>query len=252
LTADRPAASVAPAETVGADASPAERATSSVELLWDLVFVFAVTQVTTLLADHPSWVRFGEAMLALAIVWWAWSAFVWVPNAFPADSSALRGYLLTGTVLIFIVGLALPQAFGAYGLLFACAYTGVRIVHLELYIDASAQGRARRDAMTGFTVTTVAAMALLLGGALLSGWPRAALWTIGIMIDYAGPVWLTRELPRRRQRVSPAAAGRTEPRSAGGGGRPAGPGCGRLRTVPHDRAGSGRRDRPAGRGETIG
>jgi low temperature requirement protein LtrA len=46
-----------------------ERETSSVELLWDLVFVFAVTQVTTLLAALPSWGRFAQSMLVLALVW---------------------------------------------------------------------------------------------------------------------------------------------------------------------------------------
>jgi low temperature requirement protein LtrA len=204
LTADRPAAAVEPEPTADADAPLADRATSSVELLWDLVFVFAITQVTTLLADHTSWERFGEAMLALAIVWWAWSAFVWVSNAFPADSPALRGYLLTCTVLIFIVGLALPHAFGPYGLLFACSYTAVRLLHLKMYTDASGQGRARRDAINGFAVSSIAGMALMLGGALVSGWPRAALWTVGIAIDYAGPAWLTRDRLRGLQRVAVA------------------------------------------------
>jgi low temperature requirement protein LtrA len=204
LTADPPSAPVEPERSDGADPSLAERATSSVELLWDLVFVFAVTQVTTLLADDTSWERFGEAMLVLAIIWWAWSAFVWVSNAFPADSPVLRGYLLTSTVLIFVVGLALPHAFGPDGLLFACAYTAVRLVHLMLYADASAQGRAGRDAITGFTASSIAGMALLLGGALLSGWPRAALWTVGISIDYVVPAWVTRERLRGLQQVAVA------------------------------------------------
>jgi low temperature requirement protein LtrA len=204
LTTDPPAAAGEPQRTVDADAPPLDRATSSVELLWDLVFVFAVTQVTTLLADHTSWERFGEAMLVLAIICWAWSAFVWVSNAFPADSPALRGYLLTCTVLIFIVGLALPHAFGSDGLLFACAYTAVRLVHLKMYTDASVQGRARRDSITGFTASSIVGMVLLIGGALLSGWPRAALWTIGIGIDYAGPAWLTRDRLRGLQQVAVA------------------------------------------------
>jgi low temperature requirement protein LtrA len=182
----------------------AERGTSPVELLWDLVFVFAVTQVATLLAHDTDWVRFGEAMLVLAIVWWAWSAFVWASNALPADSLALRGYLLTCTVLIFIVGLALPHAFGSEGLLFACAYAVVRLVHLKLYADVARQGRARRESITGFAATVMVGMALLIGGAFLTGWPRAALWTAGIAIDYAGPAWLTRERLRGLQQVAVA------------------------------------------------
>jgi low temperature requirement protein LtrA len=182
----------------------AERETSRVELLWDLVFVFAVTQVATLLAHDTDWVRFGEAMLALAIVWWAWSAFVWASNAVPADSLALRGYLLTCAVLIFIVGLALPHAFGSEGPLFACTYVVVRLVHLKLYADAARQGRARRESITGFALTVVVGMALLIAGAFVTGWPRAALWTAGIAIDYAGPAWLTRDRLRGLQHVAVA------------------------------------------------
>ncbi len=54
-----------------------DRRTTPVELLWDLVFVFAITQVTTLLWRDLTWRGFGRAMLVLALVWWAWSAYVW-------------------------------------------------------------------------------------------------------------------------------------------------------------------------------
>ncbi|MGZ3587332.1 MAG: low temperature requirement protein A, partial [Candidatus Limnocylindrales bacterium] len=87
---------------VAAQPAP-ERRTTPIELFWDLVFVFAVTQVTTLLAHRTNWVRFGEAMLVLALVWWAWSAFVWAANAQEEQSRTLRACLLTGTVLVFIV-----------------------------------------------------------------------------------------------------------------------------------------------------
>lgn len=183
----------------------AERRASAVELLWDLVFVFAVTQVTALMAHRATWGRFGQAMLVLALIWWAWSAFVWAANAQEEDSRALRGYLLAATVLIFIVGLALPQAFGAEGLLFACAYALVRFLHLALYIDASRRGNARWSAIAGFAVTVVIGMALLIaGGALLHGWQRALVWTIAAAIDYAGPAWLTRERLRGLQHVAVA------------------------------------------------
>jgi low temperature requirement protein LtrA len=182
-----------------------ERRTSPVELLWDLVFVFAVTQVTTLLAANPTWGRFGESMLVLALVWWAWSAFVWAANAQPADSPTLRAYLLAATVLIFVVGLALPQAFGGEALLFAIVYTLVRLLHLALYADASRRGDASWSAIAGFAVTVIVGMALLIAGAaFLHGWHRVLLWTVAAAIDYAGPAWLTRERLRGLQRVSVA------------------------------------------------
>ena len=120
-----------------------ERRASAVELLWDLVFVFAITQVTALMAEHATWSRFGQAMLLLALVWWAWSAFVWAANAEADDSRALRASLLAGTVLIFIVGLSLPHAFASEGVLFACAYALVRFLHLALYPMPHARGTPR-------------------------------------------------------------------------------------------------------------
>jgi low temperature requirement protein LtrA len=183
----------------------AERRTSAVELLWDLVFVFAITQVTVSLAHEPTWARFGEGMLLLALVWWAWSAFVWASNAESEDSRALRGYLLLATVLIFIVGLALPQASGAEGALFAVSYALVRFLHLALYAHASRQGNASWSAIAGFGVTVAAGMLLLIIGAVFfHGWHRAVLWAAAAAIDYAGPAWLTREQLRGLQEVSVA------------------------------------------------
>ena len=97
-----------------------ERRTTPVELLWDLVFVFAITQVTTLLWRDLTWRGFGRAMLALALVWWAWSAFVWAANAQVRGlADAPRDACWPAPSLIFIVGLALPQAFGREAVLFA-------------------------------------------------------------------------------------------------------------------------------------
>src|SRR5881227_2366146 len=170
-----------------------ERRTSPVELLWDLVFVFAVTQVTTLLSKSLTWAGFGRSMLVLALVWWAWSAFVWAANAQPDDSRVLLAVLLAATACIFIAGIALPRAFGANATLFAGAYAAVRGLHLLLYADASRRGNASWSAIAGFAVTVVVGMALLL-----------ALWGLAAAIDYAGPGLLTRDRLRGLQRVAVA------------------------------------------------
>ena len=181
-----------------------ERRTSSVELLWDLVFVFAVTQVTTLLLDHLSWAGFGRAMLIMALVWWAWSAFVWAANAEASDSTALRLTLLVAAAFIFIAGLAVPEALTSEGLLFAVTYAVVRFLHLALYADASRKGNASWAAIAGFAVTVALGMGLLLAGALFHGTARIVLWAVAVPIDYAGPAWLTRERLRGLQRVAVA------------------------------------------------
>jgi low temperature requirement protein LtrA len=181
-----------------------ERRTAPIELLWDLVFVFAITRVTTLLGADLTWAGFGRAMLALALVWWAWSAFAWATNAQEPDSPALRLALLAATVLIFIAGLALPRAFGSEGTLFAATYACVRFVHLALYVHASRQGKASLGAIAGFAVTVAIGMGLLIGGSFASGGARVALWASAAAIDYAGPAWLTRERLRGLQRVAVA------------------------------------------------
>jgi low temperature requirement protein LtrA len=188
----------------GAQDAATERRTTPVELLWDLVFVFAVTQVTTLLVDRTNWARLGEAMLVLALVWWAWSAFVWAANAQEEESRTLRACLLAGTALIFIVGLAVPKAFGPNSLLFVLAYAAVRFLHLGVYADASRRGHAGRAAILSFAVTVVIGMVLLVIGALSHGSERVVLWLVALAIDYAGPAWLTRERLRGLQQVAVA------------------------------------------------
>ena len=167
--------------------------------------MFAVTQVTTLLARDLSWPGFGRAMLVLALVWWAWSAYVWAANAEQQRSRVLRGVLLLGMVLIFIAGLSLPHAFGERATVFACSYAGVRLLHLALYAHASKRGNASWSAIAGFATTVAIGMALLIAGSFLGETTRVVLWTLAVAIDYAG---------------SRLAHSRAPSRSAGGGGRP--------------------------------
>jgi low temperature requirement protein LtrA len=186
------------------DSGLRNRRTSPVELFWDLVFVFAITQVTSLLLHHMTWVGFGEAMLVLALVWWAWSAFVWAANAQEMDSPTLRTCLLVATVFIFITGMAVPRAFSGEATLFAVSYAVVRFMHLALYVDASRRGNAAWSAIAGFAITVLIGMALLIVGSFVSGAARAVMWIAAVAIDYAGPAWLTRERLRGLQQVAVA------------------------------------------------
>jgi low temperature requirement protein LtrA len=181
-----------------------ERRTSPVELLWDLVFVFAITQVTALITHELSWKGAGRGLLVLALMWWAWSAFVWAANAQDPDGRALRAALLVSMVLIFIAGLAVPHAFGDDATIFAVTYAGVRFIHLALYTDASRRGNASWSAIAGFGTTVVIGMTLLIVGSFFEGATRALLWIAAAAIDYAGPAWLTRERLRGLQQVAVA------------------------------------------------
>jgi len=192
------------AEALAAGSALEERRTAPVELLWDLVFVFAITQVTTLLLRHLSWAGLGRAMLVLALVWWAWSAYVWAANAQDPGSPTLRGCLLVSSVSIFVAGLSVPHVFDSEGTLFAVSYAIVRFLHLALYVDASRQGNAAWSAIAGFAMTVTIGMALLIAGSLMGGTARIVLWVLAAAIDYAGPAWLTRERLRGLQQVAVA------------------------------------------------
>ncbi|HEX4759307.1 MAG TPA: low temperature requirement protein A [Thermoleophilaceae bacterium] len=181
-----------------------ERRSSPVELLWDLVFVFAVTQVSSLLARDMSWLGLGHAMIVLALMWWAWSAFVWVANAEPEDSLVLRGVLLTAMAFIFVTGLALPHAFGSQATLFSVTYVLVRFLHLGFYAYVSRRGNAAWSALVGFMLSTTVGMAMLVAGSFLDEGPRAIVWTAALALDYAGPAWFTRERLRGLQEVAVA------------------------------------------------
>ena len=143
-------------------------------------------------------------MLVMALVWWAWSAFVWAANAQDPGSGAVGLALLVSMVLIFIAGLAVPQAFSDHATLFACTYAGVRFIHLGLYAHASRQGHASWGAIAGFAITVTIGMALLIAGSFFEGATRAVLWILAAAIDYAGPAWLTRERLRGLQQVAVA------------------------------------------------
>jgi len=184
------------------DAAAAAQRTTPVELFWDLVFVFAVTRVTTLLYKDLTWAGLGRAMLVLALVWWAWSAFVWMTNAHDPNDPAVRGVLFVAMILTFLVALSLPKAFGQEATVFALAYAGVRFLHLGLYVDASRRGNASLAAIAGFATTVAIGMALLIVGSLVADPGRMWLWVAAAAIDYAGPAWLTRERLRGIQQVA--------------------------------------------------
>ena len=140
-----------------------------------------------------SWKGVGQGLLVLALIWWAWSAFVWAANATDPRSITFRAALVAALVSIFITGLAVPHAFADDATIFTVSYAIVRFIHLGLYVDASRKGNAAWSAIVGFAAATTAGMALLVVGSFVHGELRTLLWLAAIAIDYAGPAWLTRE-----------------------------------------------------------
>src|SRR5256884_2549569 len=119
-----------------------EQRVTPLELFFDLVVVFAITQVTSFLARNPTWGGLLRGMLLLGALWWAWSAYAWLTNTLDPEEGAVRIAVLAAVAAMLVVSLAAPQAFGSDGVIFGVAYLVVRALHLLLFAIA---GRGDRD-----------------------------------------------------------------------------------------------------------
>jgi low temperature requirement protein LtrA len=113
----------------------AQRVTT-LELFFDLVFVFAITQVTGFLSDDPTWRGLLRGMLLLGALWWAWAAYAWLTNTLNPEEGGVRLAMFGAMAAMLVVSLAAPSAFGADGVTFGVAYFIVRALHLVLYAIA--------------------------------------------------------------------------------------------------------------------
>ena len=156
-----------------------EQRVTPLELFFDLVFVFALTQVTTVLSGSPTWSGLGHALLILGALWWAWASYAWLTNTVDPGLGAVSAAMLVAMAAMFVAALAVPDAFGSHGVLFGVAFLIVIVMHLTLYALS-----ARRDPDLLAAILRLAPTALL-GAALIViagfvegglkpilGWPR--------------------------------------------------------------------------------
>ena len=120
----------------------AEERVTPLELFFDLIFVFAITQVTGLVVADPTWAGLVKGLLVLGVLWWAWAAYAWLTNTINPEEGVVRIAMFAAMGAMLVASLAVPDVFGDDALLFACAYAFVRISHLALYAIA---GRGDRD-----------------------------------------------------------------------------------------------------------
>ena len=90
-----------------------EQRATSLELFYDLVFVFAITQVSHLLLNHLTWGGVGQALLVLLVVWWSWNYTTWVTNELDPDSISVRLLMLALMLASLLMAVAIPQASSA-------------------------------------------------------------------------------------------------------------------------------------------
>ena len=185
----RPIATEGRADPTEADLSEhveVEQHATPLELFFDLVFVFAFTQVTGLMSENPTWEGLGQGMLVLAAVWWAWGGYAWMTNALHRDDWLARLGLFSAMAAMLIAALAVPEAFGDDAVIFGLAYFAVRAIHIAVY----AYGAEEDDvsgAILNLAPGLLAAPALLVIAGFLDGGAQAGLWIVALLIDYGTP-----------------------------------------------------------------
>ncbi len=156
------------------------------ELFFDLVVVFAITQVSTYLSHNPTWVGLLRGLLLLGVIWWAWSAYAWLTNALDPEEGAVRLAVLAAIAAMLVLSLSVPGAFGADAVLFGVAYLIVRLLHLVLFAIA---GRGDRDMVRAVMRTlgaSIVAPIILIVAGFLHGAGQLALWGVALAIMYLG------------------------------------------------------------------
>jgi len=156
------------------------------ELFFDLVFVFAITQVTGFLTDNPTAEGLLEGLLLLGALWWAWAAYAWLTNTLNPEEGAVRLAVFAAIGAMLIVGLATPNAFGSEGVVFGIAYFVVRALHLVLYAIAGKGDPELLGAVLRITPTAIAGPLLLVVAGFLEGAQQIALWIAALAIDSLG------------------------------------------------------------------
>jgi low temperature requirement protein LtrA len=163
-----------------------EQPVSPLELFFDLVFVFAITQVTSLISEHPTWGGLAQGMAVLALLWWAWSSFAWLTNSVDPEHGLSRLVVFAAMGAFLIVSLAVPGAFGADALAFALAYGAVRALHLILYLVAAREDPELRGAILRLGRPAVMATTLVLVASAFGGATQGALWGAALLVDWGG------------------------------------------------------------------
>jgi low temperature requirement protein LtrA len=169
---------------------------TTLELFFDLVFVFAITQITGYMAEHLTLTGILEGLILLALIWWAWVGYAWLGTTIRFDEGLVRILLFAAMGMLLVIAIGLPEAFGDLpggfdGWLSAptvvvLAYAAVRLLHLGLFALAGRDDPAMRGAVGRFGAGVAVAMALLITGSVLGGWAQIALYATAVVIDVLG------------------------------------------------------------------
>ncbi|HEY1833621.1 MAG TPA: low temperature requirement protein A [Solirubrobacteraceae bacterium] len=157
------------------------------ELFFDLVFVLALTQCTTLMTGEPTWEGLLKGILVLGMLWWSWVGYAWLTSVVDPEEGLVRLVMFVAMGAFLIAALCVPGAFSEHALAFACAYAVVRVAHILLFLLASRDDAALRKSVLGLAVSTAIGAGLLFVAAATGGALALAIWALALLLDAGGP-----------------------------------------------------------------
>jgi low temperature requirement protein LtrA len=171
-----------------------EARVAPIELFFDLVFVFSLTQVTALMADDLTGHGIVRGLLVLALLWWSWVGYAWLANVVQAEEGLGRVAMFGAMAAMFVLAMTLPEAFddrpgGLAGpVVVAFAYLAVRVLHLLMFFLLSGDDPGLRRQVWRFTPSVVGSTAVLLVASQLDGTAQTLTWVAALVVDYVGTV----------------------------------------------------------------
>ncbi|WP_196809040.1 low temperature requirement protein A [Conexibacter woesei] len=158
---------------------------TTLELFFDLVFVFVITQLSTVLAHDLTWDGVGHVALMLGLIWFMYGGYAWLTNAIDVAAPVNRAFLLAGMCGYFVIALSVPEAFHGSGLAFGIGYVVVVAVHTGLF--ASSAGGLAPQAILRLAPGNLGNAALVLVGGAVGGTTQVVLWTISVVAIWVLP-----------------------------------------------------------------
>jgi low temperature requirement protein LtrA len=158
---------------------------STLELFFDLVFVFTITQLTTVLFVRPTALGLLQVALMLGGIWWMYGGYAWLTNAVAPDRAARRLLLLAGMAAFLVLALTIPRAFSGSGVAFGLAYLVVVAIHAGLFTRTSSE-QAVRAILRIAPFNLGSALLVLLAGAL-GGTAEYVVWALAVALEWATP-----------------------------------------------------------------
>ena len=163
------------------------------ELFFDLVYVFAVTQLSHHLLEDISWSGAAQTAFMLVALYWAWNYTTWMTNWFDPDTTPVRLVLVFVMLASLLMAVAIPQGFGKYALLFACAYAGLQIGRNAFVVAVTPRGWFNQNFRQILAWSVLSAPLWVAGGIVDSEALRWVLWLGALGLDIAAPLvtyWL--------------------------------------------------------------